>query len=82
MDKTVNAFHFPHDEKRVWVNTSHCDAQFNIGEKIIIEGDPTIYIVRDVLNQFRIMPENEAGQELMMVTRNIQIEKIMAHHLI
>jgi len=76
MIKTKNTFHFPegtNDEH--WIDTSYCDAQFNIGEKIIIEGEPQVFVVVDIQNQFRRMERNEAGQALKMIMRNVILER-------
>ena len=74
MVKTQNHFHFPRGFEEVWIDTSYCDAQFNIGEKIIIEGEQTYFIVTDIQNQFRRMEENEAGGSLKMIMRNVILD--------
>jgi len=75
MVKTQNTFHFPEGfDDGHWLDTSYCDTQFNVGEKIIIEGEPQIFVVVDVQNQFRRMDRNEAGQALKMIMRNVILE--------
>lgn len=74
--RTQNVFHFPDGSQNHWVNTSYCDAQFNIGEKVVIEGEQQVFIVADVQNQFRRIPQNDAGTELKMIMRNV----ILARH--
>lgn len=73
--KTQNVFHFPDGSQNNWVSTSYCDAQFNIGEKITFEGEQQVFIVNDIQNQFRRMPQNEAGTELRMIIRNVILSK-------
>ena len=72
--RTNNVFHFPDGSQSYWVNTSYCDAQFNIGEKIVIEGDQQVFIVADIQNQFRRIP-NGAGVELKMMMRNVMLAR-------
>ena len=74
MTNTKNVFHFPEGCEEHWIDTSYCDAQFNIGEKIIIEGKPEVFVVVDIQNQFRLMEEDEAGQAIKMIMRNIILE--------
>lgn len=73
--RTRNVFHFPDGTTNHWVNTSYCDAQFNIGEKVVIEGESQVFVVVDVQNQFQRMPQNEAGVELKMIMRNVILAK-------
>ncbi len=72
--RTENVLHFPDGRVQHWVNLTYCYAQFNLGEKIIIEGEPQVYVVTDIQNQFREMPTNEAGTELKMIMRNVILE--------
>lgn len=72
--KTRNVFHFPDGKVQHWINISYCEAQFNIGEKIIIEDDPQIYLIADIQNQFRVMEKNDAGTEFKMIMRNIILQ--------
>jgi len=72
---TRNVFHFPDGRTNDWLNLSYCHAQFNIGEKIIIEDDPRIFTIVDIQNQFRQMPPNSAGTELKMMMRNIILKE-------
>ena len=74
MTKTKNQFHFPEGFDSGWVDTSYCDAQFNIGEKIIIEGEETYFVVTDIQNQFKRDPSAAGGQALTMIMRNVILE--------
>lgn len=72
---TRNVFHFPDGSTNDWVNTSYCDAQFHIGEKVVFEDESEIFVVSDIQNQFRRMPRNDAGVELKMIMRNVILAK-------
>ena len=70
--KTQNHFHFPEGHNQVWVDTSYCDAQFNIGEKIVIEGEPTVFVVTDIQNPvFAGCQTRGAGESVKMIMRNV-----------
>jgi hypothetical protein len=61
---------FP-DGKYVWPDLEYCTTTFHIGEKIIIEDEPTIYVITDIQNQFR---RKKNGIE--MILRNIILAPI------
>lgn len=76
MATTQNVFHFPDGYLAGWIDLSYCDAQFNIGEKVVIEGESQEFIIVDIQNQFRRLDRGEAGQSLKMIMRNIILERV------
>ena len=64
--QTRNIFHFPDGTTNHIIDLSYCESQFNIGEKIVIEDDPQVYIITDVQNQFR-----KSSSVLKMILRNV-----------
>lgn len=75
MTKTRNEFHFPEGFGPFHLDTSYCDAQFNMGEKVIIEDEEQVFIVVDIQNQFRAMGKTEGGNPLKMIMRNVVLGK-------
>lgn len=70
-----NVLHFPGNESGHWLDPTYSDSTFNIGEKVIIEGDPRVFIVVDVQTQLRREDRNEAGQALTIIMRNVILER-------
>lgn len=68
--KTRNVFIFPDNTEEHFIDTSYCNAQFNIGEKINFEGEEQAYIVSDIYNQFR-----RTTQHLSMIMRIVVLKK-------
>ena len=72
--QTKYVFHFPNGNVIPSIDMTYCFSQINIGEKIIIEGDPIVYKVSDIQNQFR----NESipdWPKLKMIMRNVILTK-------
>ena len=65
--KTQNVFHFK-DGETFLLDLSYCSAQFNVGERVIIEGVSEIFVVDEIQNQFRKTPGG-----LKMIVRNVML---------
>lgn len=46
-------FHFPNGNIFHSIDMDHCFSQINIGELVRIEGDPIVYKVSNIYNEFK-----------------------------
>jgi len=65
---TINKFYFPDGSVVEAINTSECNAQFSLGEQIVIEGEG-VFTVQTIKNKFV-----RDGNSLKMTEREVTLE--------